>query len=63
MHRSRVACLRQVDKLDSMETVINIKRLNEAFDLPPELPVQFSATTGQGKKEIWACIRQAAAGA
>lgn len=44
-----------------MESVVNIKRLQEAFELPPGLPVSFSAVTGQGKKEIWSYIRQAAA--
>lgn len=53
---------RQVDKLTPLESAINIKRLTEAYDLPPELPVQFSAVTGQGKKEVWGYIRQAAAG-
>lgn len=45
-----------------MESVLNIQRLQEAYDLPPGLPVSFSAVTGQGKKELWAYIRQAAAG-
>ncbi|CAM9401690.1 unnamed protein product [Ectocarpus sp. 12 AP-2014] len=51
----------KVDKLNTMESVVNIKRLQEAFELPPGLPVSFSAITGQGKKEIWSYIRQAAA--
>lgn len=51
----------QVDKLNTMESVVNIKRLQEAFDLPPGHPVSFSAISGQGKKEIWSYIRQAAA--
>eukprot|EP00903_Cladosiphon_okamuranus_P013073 g12194.t1 len=42
----------KVDKLSTMESVVNIKRLQEAFELPPGLPVSFSAVTGQGKKEI-----------
>lgn len=44
-----------------MESVVNIKRLQEAYDLPPGHPVSFSAISGQGKKEIWSYIRQAAA--
>ncbi len=51
----------KVDKLNAMESAVNIKRLQEAFELPPGLPVSFSAVTGQGKKEIWSYIRQAAA--
>lgn len=51
----------KVDKLNTMESAVNIKRLQEAFELPPGLPVSFSAVTGQGKKEIWSYIRQAAA--
>ncbi|CAM9429054.1 unnamed protein product [Laminaria digitata] len=51
----------KVDKLNTMESVVNIKRLQEAYGLPPGHPVSFSAISGQGKKEIWSYIRQAAA--
>lgn len=40
---------------------MNIKRLQEAYELPPGMPVHFSSVTGVGKKEVWASIRQAAA--
>ncbi|CAM9517368.1 unnamed protein product [Discosporangium mesarthrocarpum] len=50
----------KVDKLNAMETFVNIKRLREAFELPEDLPVMFSATSGKGKNDVWAYIKEAA---
>ncbi|CAM9998558.1 unnamed protein product [Sphacelaria rigidula] len=44
-----------------MESAVNIKKLQDAYNLPPGHPVQFSAVSGVGRKELWSYIRQAAA--
>lgn len=34
-----------------------MRRLQEAMNLPPEMPVRFSAVTGEGKRQVWHAIK------
>lgn len=34
-----------------------MRRLQEAMHLPPEMPVRFSAVTGEGKRHVWHAIQ------
>lgn len=34
-----------------------MQRLQEAMHLPPEMPVRFSAVTGEGKRHVWHAIQ------
>ncbi|KAG5178122.1 P-loop containing nucleoside triphosphate hydrolase protein, partial [Tribonema minus] len=49
----------KVDKLSAMEAALNLARIRDGFGLPEELPLPFSAVTGQGRKEVWQYIREA----
>eukprot|EP01033_Poteriospumella_lacustris_P013776 gene13776-9865_t len=40
----------KVDKLSPNEVDASMRRLQEAMHLPPEMPVRFSAVTGEGKR-------------
>lgn len=47
----------KVDKLPAHEAEASLRRLQEAMDLPPEMPIRFSAVTGEGKRQVWHAIK------
>ncbi len=50
----------KVDKLSKSELETSLKRLHDAFGLPPEIPIfRFSSITGEGKKQLWHQIKDA----
>lgn len=50
----------KVDKLSKAELETSLKRLHDAFGLPPEIPIcRFSSITGEGKKQLWHQIKDA----
>ena len=49
----------KVDKLKRSARKVQIARLETAFEIPPGGGVEFSAKTGEGVRDIWACISEA----
>jgi GTP-binding protein len=49
----------KVDKLSPMDRALNLSRIRDGFELPDQLPIPFSAVSGEGKNEVWQYIKDA----
>mmetsp|Transcript_18704 Transcript_18704/g.60454 ORF Transcript_18704/g.60454 Transcript_18704/m.60454 type:complete len:421 (-) Transcript_18704:336-1598(-) len=62
-HRHQIDILVVATKIDKLangrQLIDKLNAFNEAFDLPPDQPLFFSAITRQGRTDLWAAINDA----